>query len=243
MDAQKFSNLIAFWRAVEALSPQNLPRPAPLDRDEPTRNWSEGVLPPWSDPVFKKREIRPSQVWRHGVYGGVYELPRFIRLLEQTVGVAPDVFEQRSNGQSSVLHVAVDELGQVLPASLMISMAAWAFGVIQTVGIKGLDDPEACDLADSRRKIQRFGEPALHVGAADQRQREPLRRGGVETAHRQTAQHAQPSAPQKLARSPAGTALFQACACAWPCTRHVVAQPHCAAIAADASGAVLRHAP
>ena len=39
MDDKKFDALIAFWRAVEALSLQKIPKLAPADKKEPTRNW------------------------------------------------------------------------------------------------------------------------------------------------------------------------------------------------------------
>lgn len=39
MNEKAFINLVTFWRDVEALSPQEIPKKAPNDQKEPTRDW------------------------------------------------------------------------------------------------------------------------------------------------------------------------------------------------------------
>ena len=138
MDDTTFVDLIKFWRDVEALSPQEIPKKAPNDPKEPARDWGPDTLPPWLDSGFRRRPISPSKAWRHSVFGIVYERARFIDLLERRLGKQPDVFEERPGGQSSVFTLSVDENGRPLAETLMISMAAWAFGIVETRGLDAL---------------------------------------------------------------------------------------------------------
>lgn len=146
MDDTTFVNLIKFWRDVETFSPQEIPKKAPNDAKEPVRDWGSDILPPWLDPGFKCRHISPTKVWRHSLFAAVYERPRFIDLLEGRLGKQSDIFEERPGGQSSVFTLSIDENGRPLAETLMVSMAAWAFGVVQTKGLDALTRSDACDI-------------------------------------------------------------------------------------------------
>jgi len=145
MNEKAFINLVTFWRDVEALSPQEIPKKAPNDQKEPTRDWGPDSNPPWLDQGFKRRPITAARMWRHNVFAATYDRPRFIELLEQRLGKQPDVFEERPTGQSSVFSIAFDENGRPLVESMMISMAAWAFGIVESQGLGALTSPAACD--------------------------------------------------------------------------------------------------
>ncbi len=145
MDNTTFVDLIKFWRDVEALSPQEIPKKAPNDPKEPARDWGPDILPPWLDSGFRRRPISPSKAWRHSLFGAVYDRSRFIDFLERRLGKQPDVFEERPGGQSSVFTLSVDENGRPLAETLMISMAAWAFGIVETRGLDALPRGDACD--------------------------------------------------------------------------------------------------
>lgn len=145
MNEKTFNNLITFWRDVEALSPQNIPKKAPSDPKEPSRDWGLDLLPPWLDQGFRRRPLAPNKAWRHTVYAAVYDRSRLIELLEQRLGTQQDVFEERPGGQSCVFAIAVDEHGRPLVETMMISMAAWAYGVIESRGLSALASPDACD--------------------------------------------------------------------------------------------------
>jgi predicted nucleic acid-binding Zn-ribbon protein len=136
---------MTFWRNVEALSPQQLPKSAPQDAHEPTRDWVPGALAPWMDPDFERRPVHASMMWRHAVYAAVYQRPIFIERLEKRLGKQPGVFDERPTGQSCVFSVAFDEHGRPLVETFMLSMAAWAFGVVETHGLKALASAMACD--------------------------------------------------------------------------------------------------
>jgi len=140
MEKKTYNNILEFWRAVEALSPQQIPKVAPKDFKEPVCNWTQGTHPAWLDKDFGCRQINPSKVWRHSVYSAIYERTCFIEGLEAIIGKSVDVYEERPTGQSCVFSIAVDEKGRPLVETLMISMAAWAFGVIKSHGLAGLTD-------------------------------------------------------------------------------------------------------
>jgi hypothetical protein len=147
MQPIRFTQLISFWRSVEALSPQSIPKLAPSNQTAPVRNWAHGALVPWLEPAFAQRPISRAKAWRHSIYGAVYERATFIRLLELQLGKQPDVHEERANGECCVFYVAVDEHGRPQADSLTLSMAAWALGTIEKHGMAALGDSQACDVA------------------------------------------------------------------------------------------------
>src|SRR5580693_7239691 len=63
------ARIVRFWQAVEMFSPQALPKPDP-------RNHIVDVCPgepmPWEQPLTSV----PGKIWRHEVFGGVYELSK-----------------------------------------------------------------------------------------------------------------------------------------------------------------------
>lgn len=162
MDDTTFVDLIKFWRDVEALSPQGIPKTNPSHKDEPVRDWGDRVLPHWLDHGFKKRPIPQNMMWRHNVFAVLYERSRFVDLLERRLGKVPDVFEERLDGQSSIFSVSVDENGRLLAETLMVSMAAWALGVIQSRGLESLSKPDSCDIDNLNSPVQRTGFPLVN---------------------------------------------------------------------------------
>ncbi len=147
MDDKKFTALISFWRAVEALSLQKLPKLAPSDRKEPTRNWFPDAGVPWNDPGFKRLSVPANKRWKHAIYASVFEQRRLIDLLENTLGKPDDSTDgQRPPGEACVFSISFTEDGRPLPESFVLSMAAWAFGIIQTRGIAAMSAGDACDV-------------------------------------------------------------------------------------------------
>ncbi|MFC3460718.1 DEAD/DEAH box helicase [Massilia haematophila] len=153
MQADRFTDLMSFWRDVEALSPQAIPKITPQTGPEPVRDWHPGGLPAWLDAGFRKRPIAAEKAWRHSVYAANYDRARFIDLLEAQLGRQPDVFEERLSGSSAVFFLAFDEHGRPLVDTLMISMAAWAFGIVVARGLDALAADDACDVEGLRSPI------------------------------------------------------------------------------------------
>ena len=164
MQAHRFTELIAFWRSVEAFSPQSIPRVAPSHSFEPVRDWERGAPLPWQQPDFTRRQIAPNKAWRHSVYGVIIERAAFIAQLEAKLGKQPNVHEDRVDGQCCVFYLAVDEHGSVLAESFALSMAAWALGIVVARDLAALDDDQACDTAGLHGPAALFGAPPTNSG-------------------------------------------------------------------------------
>ncbi|MCX5876336.1 MAG: AAA domain-containing protein [Deltaproteobacteria bacterium] len=148
MNKESFTNLAAFWRIVEALSPQQIPKASPNDKTEPARDWKADNSPPWLDADFKRRPISLDKKWSHSVYAATYECHHFIKSLERYLEKQPEVFEARLSGKFCVFFLAFDEHGRPLIETLMLSMAAWAYGIIEGKGLASLSNSDACDISD-----------------------------------------------------------------------------------------------
>lgn len=145
MNEQTFINLLTFWRNVEALSPQEIPKTDPEKKTDPVRNWGSDIPPPWNDIKFRERPIPSNKEWRHTVYAAVYERQHLTELLEKPLGRGSDVYDEGPGGHSCVFTIAIDELGRPMPETMMIGMAAWAFGIIDSNGLDSLSDSNLCD--------------------------------------------------------------------------------------------------
>src|SRR5260370_26998667 len=86
------ARILRFWQAIEIFSPQKLPRLEPPRRD--AREYVVDIRPgepmPW-DPGWRG-DTTPKQdyVWRHEVFGGVYELRAARDALVQRYGADDD---------------------------------------------------------------------------------------------------------------------------------------------------------
>lgn len=164
MNEKQYASLIAFWRSVEALSPQKIPKLAPNDRDEPSRNWDPGKEAPWTDTGFKRRFVPANKMWRHQVYTAVYQRMRFVELLENRLGKPANVFEERLNGESCVFSISFGEDGRPRPESFVLSMAAWAFGIVEARGLAAITEPDAYDVSELHTPPAPIGTPASNSG-------------------------------------------------------------------------------
>ncbi len=147
MKQSKYEELITFWRDVEALSPQTLPKLAPVD-EEPVWQWRKGDLPRWEQTTFRKRAELKGCDWRNSVFSAIFEQQRFIEFIETIVGKPSGVFEARPGGKSCVFAFTVDKDGRPLAESLVLGMAAWSFGVIERGGLKALSSADIGNISD-----------------------------------------------------------------------------------------------
>lgn len=164
MNEKQYASLIAFWRSVEALSPQKIPKLAPSDRNEPSRNWETSKEAPWTDTGFKRRFVPANKMWRHQVYTAVYQRMRFVQLLENCLGKPANVFEERLNGESCVFSISFGEDGRPRPESFILSMAAWAFGIVEARGLAAISAPDAYDASDLHTPTAPLGTLASNSG-------------------------------------------------------------------------------
>ena len=100
-------------------SPQALPKPDP-------RNHIVDVCPgepmPWEQPLTSA----PGKIWRHEVFGGVYELSKVRDVLVTHFG--QDDPEAAVRGQSALFGCTVDADGFLVEDSAVLSACAWAVG-------------------------------------------------------------------------------------------------------------------
>jgi hypothetical protein len=120
------ARVVRFWQAVEMFSPQSLPRP---DIREDVVDLRRGEPMPW-EPGSRTLPSKPGKVWRHQVFGGVYEL----RLIRDTL---VDLYDEDdkdggqrepARGQSALFACTVDADGMLIEESAVLSACAWAVG-------------------------------------------------------------------------------------------------------------------
>jgi hypothetical protein len=115
------ARIVRFWHAVEMFSPQALPKPDPRNH---IVNVHPGEPMPWERPV----KPAPGKIWRHEVFGGVYELSKVRDVLVTHFG--QDDPEAPVRGQSALFGCTVDADGFLAEESAVLSACAWAIGQV-----------------------------------------------------------------------------------------------------------------
>ncbi|MFF7593088.1 AAA domain-containing protein [Kitasatospora purpeofusca] len=140
--------LLECWRAIELFSPPGipaLPRRRRASRSGPADEYVVDVTPepgqaslplPWDPdhPDTVKRRAPYGKMWRHEVYGGVFDL----ELLRQAMiavlpeGTDPDPGVPQAelvlSGQSAMFALILDDEGRPIEDTSVISACAWATG-------------------------------------------------------------------------------------------------------------------
>jgi len=151
------ARVVRFWRAIEIFSPQSLPK---ADAEQNVVDFRPGELMPWEpgsrhgpDPV------KPGQVLRYEVFGGIYELSRVRDALVRGFGDdAPDGGRQPPvRGQSALFACTVDAEGRPVEESAVLSACAWAIGRMFIGG-------STASAATSGTWLTGFHEEALRYG-------------------------------------------------------------------------------
>jgi hypothetical protein len=109
------ARIVRFWHAVEMFSPQQLPKTHAKDN---VADFRPGDPMPW-DPAGKLDPPRSGKVWRHEVFGGVYDLSKIRHVLVQKYG--QDDPEAPTRGQSALFACTVDADGYLLEDSAVLS--------------------------------------------------------------------------------------------------------------------------
>ncbi|MFV2115775.1 AAA domain-containing protein [Micromonospora sp. LOL_025] len=109
-------------------SPQSVER---VSRDRQVYAVHPGQPLPWEKGhELSRRKLRPNQAWRHVVYLGIYRLDELFEVLCRVFEPDRDSYDERPAGESAVVAFVVDEDGQVLPDSTVLSSCAWATGQV-----------------------------------------------------------------------------------------------------------------
>jgi hypothetical protein len=118
------AQIVRFWHAVEMFSPQQLPK---TDPKKHVIDFRPADPMPW-EPGGKLPRARPGTVWRHEVFGGVYDLSKIRDVLVNKYG--QDDPEAPTRGQSALFACTVDADGFLVEESALLSACAWAIGRI-----------------------------------------------------------------------------------------------------------------
>lgn len=129
-------------------SPQGLPK---TDPKQHVVDFRPGDPMPW-EPDGKLPRARSGKVWRHEVFGGVYDLSKIRDVLVKKYG--HDDPEAPTRGQSALFACTVDADGYLVEESAVLSACAWAIGrIVQGKTILTGFREDALDYADDLHKI------------------------------------------------------------------------------------------
>jgi hypothetical protein len=129
------ARIVRFWQAVETFNPRPLPRPD--FRENIIDVGSDDPLPWEKGSRFAARRPAAGSVWRHQVFGGLFELATVRAVLAglyggddvdgEAGGAGGDALPGTAQGQSALFACTVDAAGALIgrPA---ISECAWALG-------------------------------------------------------------------------------------------------------------------
>ncbi len=120
------AEVLRFWRATELFSPQAVPE---ISADRYVEDVEETGLLPWeAGHPLGNIELRDNQVWRHTVYGGLFDLEKVRNLLEDAFGKDPERFDARRLGITALFAATFTDEGRPLLGTEEFASCAWATG-------------------------------------------------------------------------------------------------------------------
>ena len=146
----KTENVFLFWRAIEALTPQDIDKENARDKLNPVYKVGAGSMLPWDDPEHTRKDIAPGKVWRYSAQAGVYHLSEISKMLEDKIGAHEAVPEERKSGKCRLFDIGFNEEGIPQPATFMLSLSAWSAAQIlrHDRGVYALHAPLCSDVSD-----------------------------------------------------------------------------------------------
>lgn len=103
--------MFLFWRAIEALTPQDIDKENARDKLNPVYKVGAGSMLPWDDPEHTRKDIAPGKVWRYSAQAGVYHLSVITKMLEDKIGAHEAVPEERKSGKCRLFDIGFSEEG------------------------------------------------------------------------------------------------------------------------------------
>src|ERR1700691_3634037 len=120
------ADVLRFWRAVELFNPQAVPEISPHEYVEDVKQ--NGLLPWEAGHPLGNIEHRDNQVWRHTIYGGLFDVEKVRDLLEDAFGKDPERFDARRLGITALFAVTFTDEGRPLLGTEEFASCAWATG-------------------------------------------------------------------------------------------------------------------
>ncbi|MBT2786406.1 MULTISPECIES: ATP-binding protein [unclassified Halomonas] len=147
------SNIVAFWRLVEWLTPTSFPKTSPKrDEREPIydiRTDSKDDLPWQPDhphTIYRCAQASPGitednhrEKWAYGIYAGLININTAREEIESWLGEKLNhvVRDERQPLGTSAVGFQVDSAGCVIAETLVLSSFAWAFGALRKQAAQG----------------------------------------------------------------------------------------------------------
>lgn len=128
------SYILDYWRCIEFFSPQKIPKLAPSDKSEPTIDISQKTpLFPWEyRHPYQNKKHPPKTIQQHLVYCAVYSNNLLSESLKNAFGKDESTFDERINGDSSILALIISQDGRPLFDSFVLSMSTWSLSQLLT---------------------------------------------------------------------------------------------------------------
>lgn len=152
------TSVLRFWRAIELFSPQAVPDVNPASHVEDIKE--TGLLPWQAGHRLRNIELRNNNVWRHIVYGGLFDLSKVRDLLEDAFGKDPESFDARRPGITALFAISFTDEGRPLLGTEKFASCAWATGRLIDPGpeaakwLDGFEGTEAACAAEFRAAVQ-----------------------------------------------------------------------------------------
>jgi hypothetical protein len=152
------ADVLRFWRGIELFAPQAVPNVNPRDHVEDVEE--TGLLPWEAGHPLRNIKLRDNQVWRHTVYGGLFDLEKVRDLLEDAFGKDPESFDSRRPGITALFAISFTDEGRPLLGTEEFASCAWATGRLIDPGpvkaewLDGFEEAEAECEAEFLAEVQ-----------------------------------------------------------------------------------------
>lgn len=120
------AEVLRFWHATELFSPQAVPNVSGRNH---VADVSETGLLPWEDGhPLRNLKLPDKLIWRHTVYGGLFDLGKVRDLLEDAFGKDQESFDGRPPGTTALFAISLTDEGRPLLGTEEFASCAWAAG-------------------------------------------------------------------------------------------------------------------
>lgn len=130
------SNVLEFWQAIEALTPQDALRVNPSEVANPVYGVksSAQALFPWQDVDHLAKPIEPNMTWVYDAQCGLYETEKLATLVVEALSRVDDGVNVDRSGTARLFDLRFNASGIPVAQSFSLSLSAWASGFLLREG-------------------------------------------------------------------------------------------------------------
>ena len=128
------SNVLEFWQAIEALTPQDALSVNPSDLMFPVygiRGDGHAVMP-WADSIHLRKPLEAGMGWVYDAQCGIYQTDLLTACVLRVLSREDESDEEpeKRSSTSRLFDLRFDEAGCPIPQTLSLSLSAWASGYL-----------------------------------------------------------------------------------------------------------------